>query len=54
MALTVIAQQKDPIFQDPPLVMLELTLAIHVLEAAPQLVKRAWWPNETVRLAVYM
>ena len=30
----VIAQQKDPIFQDPRLVMLELTLATHVLEAA--------------------
>jgi len=30
----VIAQQKDPIFQDPRLVMLELTLATHMLEAA--------------------
>ena len=30
----VIAQQEDPIFQDPRLVMLELTLATQVLEAA--------------------
>ena len=37
VGLETIEQQKDPIFQDPRSVWLELTLGIHEL-------KKAWWP----------
>jgi hypothetical protein len=37
VGLEAIEQQKDPIFQDPRSVWLELTLGIHEL-------KKAWWP----------
>jgi hypothetical protein len=42
--LEVIEQYKDPIFQDPRSVWLELTLSIHELEAALWIMKKAWWP----------
>jgi hypothetical protein len=44
VGLEVIEQQKDPIFQDPRSVCLELTLGIHELEAALWIMKKAWWP----------
>ena len=44
VGLEVIEQQKDPIFQDPRSVWLELTLGIHELEAALWIMKKAWWP----------
>ena len=44
VGLEAIEQQKDPIFQDPRSVWLELTLSIHELEAALWVMKRAWWP----------
>jgi len=42
--LDMIAQVKDPIFPDPRQVMLELVLAIHELEAATSILRKAWWP----------
>ena len=44
VGLEAIEQQKDPIFQDPRSVWLELTLGIHELEAALWIMKKAWWP----------
>ena len=44
VGLEAIEQQKDPIFQDPRSVWLELTLSIHELEAALWIMKKAWWP----------
>jgi hypothetical protein len=44
VGLEVIEQHKDPIFQDPRSVWLELTLSIHELEAALWIMKKAWWP----------
>jgi hypothetical protein len=44
VGLEVIEQQKDPIFQNPRSVWLELTLSIHELEAALWMMKKAWWP----------
>jgi hypothetical protein len=44
VGLEVIEQYKDPIFQDPRSVWLELTLSIHELEAALWIMKKAWWP----------
>jgi hypothetical protein len=42
--LEPIVQSTDPVFSDPRLVMLELVLADHELEAMVALMKRAWWP----------
>jgi hypothetical protein len=42
--LEVIEQYKDPIFQDPRAVWLDLTLSIRELEAALWIMKKAWWP----------
>jgi hypothetical protein len=42
--LEAIEQQKDPIFQDPRSIWLDLTLSIHDLEAALWIMKKAWWP----------
>jgi hypothetical protein len=39
-----VAQNTDPIFQDPRQIMLELVLAEHEIEAAMAAMKRAWWP----------
>jgi hypothetical protein len=39
-----IAQNQEPIFQDPRQVMLELVLARHEIEAAISIMKRGWWP----------
>jgi hypothetical protein len=44
VSLEVIDQNKDPIFQDPRSVWLELTLGVHELEAALWIMKKAWWP----------
>ena len=44
VSLEVIEQYKDPIFQDPRSVWLELTLRVHELEAALWIMKKAWWP----------
>jgi hypothetical protein len=44
VGLEAIEQYKDPIFQDPRSVWLELTLSIHELEAALWIMKKAWWP----------
>jgi hypothetical protein len=44
VSLEVIEQYKDPIFQDPRSVWLELTLGIQELEAALWIMKKAWWP----------
>ena len=44
VSLEAIEQQKDPIFQDPRSVWLELTLGVHELEAALWIMKKAWWP----------
>jgi hypothetical protein len=41
VGLETIEQQKDPIFQDPRAVWLELTLSIHELEAALWIMKKA-------------
>jgi hypothetical protein len=42
--LEMVADNKDPIFQDPRQVMLELVLARHEVEAAISIMKRGWWP----------
>ena len=42
--LDSVAQIKDPIFPDPRMVWLSVTLSIHELEAAASIMKRAWWP----------
>jgi hypothetical protein len=44
VGLEVIEQQRDPIFQDPRSVWLELTLGVHELEAALWIMKKARWP----------
>ena len=44
VGLEAIEQLKDPIFQDPRSIWLELTLDIHELEAALWIMKKAWWP----------
>jgi hypothetical protein len=41
--IETIAQIQDPIFADPRMVMLELVLAQHEIEAAISLMKRGWW-----------
>jgi hypothetical protein len=40
----VIAQNTDPVFQDPRQIMLELVLSEHEIEAAMIAMKKAWWP----------
>jgi hypothetical protein len=42
--LETVAQNTDPIFQDPRQIMLELVLAEHEIEAAMSAMKKAWWP----------
>jgi hypothetical protein len=42
--LEEIAQSKDPIFQDPRAVFLDLVLSVHHLQAAIIKCRRAWWP----------
>ena len=42
VSLEALEQRKDPIFQDPRSVWLELTLSIHELEAALWIMKKAW------------
>ena len=44
VSLERLEQYKDPIFQDPRSVWLELALGIHELEAALWIMKKAWWP----------
>jgi hypothetical protein len=41
--IELIAQSKDPIFQDPRQIMLELVLARHEIEAAISIMKKGWW-----------
>jgi hypothetical protein len=41
--IETIAQIQGPIFADPRMVMLELVLAQHEIEAAISLMKRGWW-----------
>ena len=42
--LEAIEQIKDPIFQDPRAVFLDLVLSVHQLEAAIATCRHAWWP----------
>lgn len=42
--LEAIEQIKDPIFQDPRAVFLDLVLSVHQLEAAIAKCRQAWWP----------
>jgi len=42
--IELIAQDKDPIFQDPRQIVLELVLARHEIEAAISIMKKGWWP----------
>ena len=42
--LEVIAQNTDPVFQDPRQIMPELVLSEHEIEAAMSAMKKAWWP----------
>jgi hypothetical protein len=42
--LEAIEQSKDPIFQDPRSIFLDLVLSVHHLETAIAKCRRAWWP----------
>jgi hypothetical protein len=42
--LEAIEHIKDPIFQDPRAVFLDLVLSVHQLEAAIAKCRQAWWP----------
>jgi len=42
--LESVTQNKEPIFADPRMVWLSITLSIHELEAAASVMKRGWWP----------
>jgi len=42
--LETIEQSKDPIFQDPRAVFLDLVLSVHQLQAAIVKCRQAWWP----------
>jgi hypothetical protein len=42
--IETIAQSREPIFQDPRQIMLELVLARHEIEAAISIMKKGWWP----------
>ena len=42
--LEAIEQSKDPIFQDPRAIFLDLILSVHHLQAAIAKCRRAWWP----------